>query len=142
MKRITILCLSLALCVAAGLAEVSGTSARGEPSARSFWQRFKAAVIKGDKETVASLSQYPIGMSYGIASVKNRAQFLRRYREVFNTQTDAARCFTKASLAPDPENPKRFTVACPDAAGNEVVIYHFVQTRSGWRFNALDNLNE
>jgi hypothetical protein len=142
MKRITILCLSLALSVAAGLAEVSGTSAQGDTSAQTFWEKFKAAVIKQDKETVASLSQYPVGMSYGIASIKSRTQFLRRYKEIFNKQTDAASCFTRARLEPDTGNPKRFTVACPDAAGNEVVIYHFVQTRRGWRFAALDNLNE
>lgn len=142
MKRITILCLSLALIVAAGLTDVSGASAQGDLSAQTFWQKFKAAVIKGDKEAVASLSKYPIGMSYGIASIRNRAQFLRRYREVFNKQTDAPACFTKARMEPDTGNPKRFTVACPDAAGNEVVIYHFVQTKRGWRFTALDNINE
>ena len=142
MKRITILCLSLTLSGAASLAEGSGTFAQGDLSALTFWQKFKAAVIKGDKESVASLSQYPISMSYGIATIKNRAQFLRRYREVFNQQTDAAACFTKARLDPDSGSPKLFTVACPDAAGNEVVIYHFVQTKRGWRFAALDNLNE
>jgi hypothetical protein len=142
MKRITVLCLSLALSGAALLVDVSGTSAQGDHSAQTFWQKFKAAVIKGDKEVVASLSQYPIGMSYGIASIRNRAQLLRRYPEIFTKQTDAALCFTKARLEPDTENPKKFTVACPDAAGNEVVIYHFVQTRRGWRFTALDNLNE
>ena len=42
----------------------------------------------------------------------------------------------------DAENPKHFSVACPDAAGNEVVIYHFEQTKTGWKFTGLDNLNE
>ena len=142
MKKITILCLSLALSGAAGLPEVSEAFARGELSARTFWQKFRAAVIKGDKEAVASLSQYPIGMSYGIATIRSREQFLKRYREVFNEQTDAAACFTRARPEPDIDNPKRFTVACPDAAGNQVVIYHFVRTRRGWRLTALDNLNE
>jgi hypothetical protein len=48
----------------------------------------------------------------------------------------------KAKPEVDPANPKTFTVACPDAAGNEVVVYHFTQTRAGWKFTALDNLNE
>jgi hypothetical protein len=42
----------------------------------------------------------------------------------------------------DPANAKVFTVACPDAAGNEVVIYHFRRTKAGWKFTSLDNLNE
>ena len=59
-----------------------------------------------------------------------------------NEQTDAAACFSKAKPEVDPATPKAFTVACPDAAGNEVVIYHFTQTRAGWKFTGLDNLNE
>ena len=31
----------------------------------AFWEKFKAAVIKGDKETVAALSAFPLSMGYG-----------------------------------------------------------------------------
>ncbi|HXS00773.1 MAG TPA: hypothetical protein VN724_09385, partial [Pyrinomonadaceae bacterium] len=81
-------------------------------------------------------------MSYGIPVIKTKAQLTRRYKQVFKEQTDAAACFVKAKPEIDADNPKRFTVACPDAAGNEVVIYHFEQTRNGWKFTGLDNLNE
>ena len=113
------------------------------PDARqTFWQEFKTAVTKRDVPTVARLSQFPIGMSYGIPSIKTKAQLAKRFRQVFNEQTDAAACFDKAKPEVDPANVKAFTVACPDAAGNEVVIYHFRQTKAGWKFVALDNLNE
>ena len=108
----------------------------------SFWQTFKTAVSKRDTETIARLSKFPIGMSYGIASIRDKAQLARRYRQLFNEQTDAAACFNKAKPEVDAANPKLFSVACPDAAGNEVVIYHFEQTRIGWKFTGLDNLNE
>jgi len=114
----------------------------GAESADTFWQTFKTAVTKRDVETIARLSKFPIGMSYGIPSVKTKAQLSRRYRQIFNEQADAAVCFSKAKIEMDPENPKRFSVACPDAAGNEVVIYHFEQTKTGWKFTGLDNLNE
>ena len=114
----------------------------GADSAETFWQSFKTAVNKRDVETIARLSRFPIAMSYGIPSVKTKAQLSRRYRQVFNEQTDAAACFSKATLEKDPENPKHFSVACPDAAGNPVVVYHFEQTRTGWKFTGLDNLNE
>jgi hypothetical protein len=78
----------------------------------------------------------------GIPSIKTKAQLSRRYRQIFNEQTDAAACFNKAKPEMDPANPKHFSVACPDAAGNEVVVYHFEQTRAGWKFTGLDNLNE
>ncbi|HKU75675.1 MAG TPA: hypothetical protein VJR02_17315 [Pyrinomonadaceae bacterium] len=114
----------------------------GADSTDTFWQSFKTAVSKRDVETIARLSRFPLGMSYGIPAIKTKAQLTKRYRQVFNEQTDAVACFSKAKPEVDADNPKHFTVACPDAAGNEVVIYHFEQTRTGWKFTGLDNLNE
>jgi len=149
MKKLTCLSLSLLLSGAALAAVVAGktvlpskASRASDDSMQVFWQKFKAAVSAKEIEAVASLSRFPIGMSYGIASIKSRAQLRRRYREVFNEQADAAKCFATAQPETDTANPKRFTIACPDAAGNEVVIYHFLQTGSGWKFTSLDNLNE
>jgi hypothetical protein len=114
----------------------------GAESAKTFFQSFKTAISKRDVESIARLSKFPIGMSYGVPAIKTKAQLSRRYRQLFNEQTDAAACFSKAKIEMDPENPKRFSVACPDAAGNEVVIYHFEQMKLGWKFTGLDNLNE
>ena len=114
----------------------------GFDSTETFWQSFKTAVGKHDVETIARVSKFPIEMSYGIQSIKTKAQLAKRYRQLFNEQTNAAACFEKAKPVVDADNPKRFTVACPDAAGNEVVVYHFDQTRTGWKFTGLDNLNE
>ena len=138
MKKITGLSLLLLLLATS----FAGQSGQTTDSFETFWQAFKAAVTKRDVEGVARLSRFPIGMSYGISSVKTKAQLGKRYKQVFNEQTNAAACFNKAKPEMDTQNPKRFTVACPDAAGNEVVIYHFEQTRAGWRFTGLDNLNE
>ena len=125
------------ICVVVGLSSLLVQDAR-----QAFWEQFKTAVTKRDVQTVARLSQFPIGMSYGIPSIKTKAQLTKRYRQLFNEQTDAAACFSKAKPEVDPANAKVFTVACPDAAGNEVVIYHFQQTKTGWKFTSLDNLNE
>ena len=108
----------------------------------TFWEQFKTAVTNKNVDAIATLSRFPIGMSYGIPTVKTKADLRRRYRKVFNEQSDAAACFSKAKPEADPENAKHFTVACPDAAGNEVVIYHFNLTRTGWKFTGMDNLNE
>ena len=114
----------------------------GAESFDSFWQTFKTAVTKRDVDTIARLSKFPIGMSYGIPSIRNKVQLTKRYRQLFNEQSDAAACFNKAKPEADTANPKHFSVACPDAAGNEVVIYHFEQTRTGWKLTGLDNINE
>ena len=111
-------------------------------SFQTFWDSFKTAVSKRDVDTIARLSKFPIEMSYGIPSIRTKAQLTRRYRQLFNEQTNATACFAKAKPEVDADNPKRYSVACPDAAGNEVVIYHFEQTRTGWKFTGLDNLNE
>jgi hypothetical protein len=111
-------------------------------STDTFWQNFKTAVSKADVDAIARLSKFPLSMSYGIPVIRTKAQLTRRYRQVFKEQTDAAACFAKAKPEIDADNSKHFTVACPDAAGNEVVIYHFEQTRVGWKFTGLDNLNE
>jgi len=138
MKRITTLVLVVLLAGTSLAARFQGTA----DSFETFWQTFKTAVSKRDVEAVARLSRFPIGMSYGISSIKTKAQLTKRYRQLFNEQTNAATCFAKATPGADAGNPKQFSVACPDAAGNQVVIYHFEQTKTGWRFTGLDNLNE
>jgi len=114
----------------------------GTDTRDTFWQQFKTAVTSKNIETIATLSRFPIEMSYGIPSIKSKADLQKRYRKVFNEQTDAVACFKKAKPEIDHDNSKHFTVACPDAAGNEVIIYHFNQTRTGWKFTGMDNLNE
>ena len=74
--------------------------------------------------------------------MRTKAEFLRRYWQIFNEQTDAATCFAKKQPEIDAAKPTRASVACPNEAGDEVVIYHFRLTRTGWKFIALDNLNE
>lgn len=142
MKRATVLGIFLLLSGTA-LAMAGGAHAQeGNDAVKTFWEKFKTSVISGDKATVATMAKFPVGMSYGVATVKNRAQLLRRWREVFNQQTNAAQCFAKKGPEMDASNPKRFTVACPNEAGDEVVIYEFERTPTGWKFVSLDNANE
>ena len=82
----------------------------GADSAETFWQTFKTAVSKRDVETIARLSKFPLDMSYGIPSIKTKAQLSKRYRQIFNEQTDASACFSKAKIEMDAENPKRFSM--------------------------------
>jgi hypothetical protein len=130
------------VCSVALLVPMVGVAQQSDGDFNLFWDKFKTAVIKSDKHQVASLSRFPIGMSYGVRSIKNEPELLRRYKEVFSNQTDAAKCFRSKEPERDPTNPKKFSIACPDAAGNEVVIYEFERNRTGWRFVRLDNINE
>lgn len=113
-----------------------------DPSIDAFWTRFKSAVLATDKNAVANLSQFPIEMPYGVASIRNRTQLIRRYRELFNVQANAQACFAESKPVVDASNRNRFEVGCKDSAGNEVVVYGFVRTRTGWKLKSLDNINE
>ncbi len=141
MKKATILFSLLAL-VGTAWAQAPQKDVQSDASIDAFWERFRAAVIKGDKLVVASLSQFPIKMPYGVPNIRNNAQLTKRYRDVFNGETNAAKCFRGARPEIDPDNPREFAVACKNAAGDEVVIYSFGHTRNGWKFKRLDNLNE
>jgi hypothetical protein len=133
LKRILVVCIAVVLSTIC-------FGQQNQNEFKTFWEKFKTAVINSDKNAVASLSKFPIGMSYGIRSIKSKPELLRRYKEVFSTQTDAAKCF--AAKQPEQENPRKYTVACPDAGGNEVVIYEFERGAAGWKFVRLDNINE
>jgi hypothetical protein len=113
-----------------------------DPSIETFWARFKAAVTKGDKESLVSMSQFPIEMPYGVPAIKTRAQLIKRYRELFNVQANAVKCFATAKPVVNADDKNQFTVGCKDKAGNEVVVYGFARKRDVWKLISLDNINE
>lgn len=131
------LSLTLLICFSA-----PASFSQDDSTVEAFWGKFKAAVRKTDKGSVASMSQFPIDMPYGVARVRTRTQLARRWREVFHVQANALKCFEEAKPVIDSANANRFTVGCKDAAGNEVVVYGFVRTRAGWKLKSLDNINE
>lgn len=132
----------IVLCLFAIAVCASAASQQSDPSVEQFWAKFKGAVQKADKPSVASMSQFPIEMSYGIPSIRNRTQLARRWRELFSDQANAVKCFQDSKPVPDETNRNRFTVWCKDVGGNEVIAYNFVRTRTGWKLGGLDNINE
>jgi len=107
-----------------------------------FWAKFKVAVTNRDKEGVAALTAFPVTMPYGVRSIRTKAELFSRYKQVFNGEANAAKCFVTAKPQTDSQRPKGFTVGCDNGSGQEVIIYHFVLTKAGWRFKSLDNINE
>src|SRR5437762_1968470 len=68
-------------------------SAFADTDFSAFWSRFKAKVVAGDKATVAEMTRFPMSMAAFEKPVKNKADFLRRYDEIFNGEANAAQCF-------------------------------------------------
>jgi len=118
---------------------------QGADSIAAFWEKFKSAVIRSDKEKVAGLSRFPIARGYGMGSLKSKTQFMKRYREVFFAETDAAKCFPKAKPYIEKTRPKEFTISCPfarDGGNEEPFVYTFTRTRTGWKLTSFENINE
>ena len=111
----------------------------------AFWQKFKGAVTRGDKVAVAGMTKFPLSMPYLQKKVKNKADLLRRYDEVFDGEANGAQCFAKAE--PKKESARRYQVFCPFKATpkdweNTPIGYYFELTSAGWKFTGLDNTNE
>jgi hypothetical protein len=134
-------CLSILLMVNAGIAQTSRNS-----DITTFWAQFKAAVIKKDKNALASMTKFPLSMPFGQKSVRSKTELLRRYKQVFDGETDAAKCFEKAKLVKDSTG-NIYGVYCGfrnalDDEDNKPIYYYFEKTKTGWKFAGLDNTNE
>ena len=143
MKRLSVFLVFILL-----VGSVAGGAAKpmsADTSMTAFWEKFKAAVTKGDKEAVFAMSQLPIGMSYGESRIRTKTQFMKSYRYIFADQVNAVKCFQTAKPEVDKARPKEFIVGCPfakDSGGDEPFVYTFKLTQNGWRFVSFENINE
>ena len=92
MKQILVVTALLLLMFAANGGEaVSAQASRrltATPKAfQVFYAKFRKAVVAGDKSTVASLTRFPFEYGYdaGDEGTYSRAQFLKKFNEVFGT---------------------------------------------------------
>ena len=124
---------------------LSFPNAFAESDFSAFWQKFKSAVIAGDKAMVADMTKFPLSMPYEVKAVKNKEDFLRRYNEIFKGEANAAQCFKSAE--PHKESDRRYGIYCPfkDTPNdweNAPIRFIFELTKNGWKFVGLDNINE
>ena len=120
-------------------------TAFAETDFSAFWKKFKSAVIAGDKAAVAEMTKFPLSMPYEVKAVKNKENFLRRYDEIFKGEANAAQCF--ASAKPHKQSDRQYDVNCPfkespNDREDVPIRFIFEQTKSGWKFAGLDNVNE
>ena len=111
----------------------------------TFWHKFKSAVIAGDKVTVAEMTKFPVSMPAFQKAIRNKADFLRRYDEIFKGEANAVQCF--ASAKPQKQSAGRYEIYCPFKETpkdweNAPIRFEFELTKAGWKFVGLDNINE
>jgi hypothetical protein len=111
----------------------------------TFWNKFRSAVLSGDKAAVAEMAGFPLSMPYLINTVKSKQEFLHRYDEIFKGEANAVQCFARAE--PRQESARRYEIYCPfketpNDRENAPIRFIFELTNSGWKFAGLDNINE
>jgi hypothetical protein len=121
------------------------SSAFAEADFQEFWKKFKAAVVRGDKATVAQMTKFPLSMPAFQKNVRDQADLLRRYDEIFNGEANATRCFP--TIQPKKQSPRLYDVYCPfketpNDLENAPIRFYFERTSAGWKFTGLDNINE
>jgi len=139
-KRVTLIIAGVLIVIAA--LQINASVIPADASIDTFWAKFRTAVIKGDKETVSTMCQFPITMPYRVPSIRTKAQFMKRYRALFNEQADAAKCFAEAKPEVDPSTRNAFTIACKDLGGADNISYGFERKRGVWKLSYLDNIAE
>jgi hypothetical protein len=132
MKRVLMIILA-ALCLGVPLAVQSQTNT--SPGIASFWSKFQSAVANNDKQAVAGMTKFPLHMPYGVASIKTKAQLLTRYGKIFDAETK--KCFAKAKPEVESAKAKKFSISC-----GEAMMYWFEVADGGYKFAAVDNVNE
>jgi hypothetical protein len=113
---------------------------------QSFWKKFQKSVVSRNKIAVAEMTKFPLSMPYGVKTVKNRADFIKRYDEIMDFEADSKRCFASQKIEKD-ENSKLYFVNCtfksePETSEDRPILYYFEKTKTGWKFVSLDNINE
>lgn len=111
----------------------------------AFWRKFKSAVAAGDKVAIAEMTKFPLSMPAFQKKVKDKADLLRRYDQIFKGEADAAQCFGKAQ--PTKKSAREYEIYCPFKKTptdweNAPIRFYFELTSAGWKFAGLDNINE
>jgi hypothetical protein len=95
MRKLLPSVLTLLMLSAVG-SQVHSQPARSSQTFTSFWAAFKAAVAKGDKEAVATMTKFPFPWG---EEMLTKDKFLRKYNEIFNQRIQ--RCLARAKPVND-----------------------------------------
>jgi hypothetical protein len=98
MKRKLQLLLSIVLLTVMPISLAAQTR-NSDPAFLKFWSSFRSAVIKNDRETVASMTKLPFLFD---SQERSRAEFIKIYDQLFTRKVK--RCFATAKPLREGEN--------------------------------------
>ena len=104
---------------------------RSTPKAfQTFYAKFKSAMVKGDKKSVASLTQFPFqyGFDAGDEGTFSKAQFTKKFNELFGEYKDL---FAQ-------NNPVFFSEAGVfDLTSDDATHFRFEKKGASYKFTAM-----
>ena len=98
MKRILIISIVLLVAALSVTAQVNEKRLSSSPQAfRTFFSGFKRAVARNDKTRIASMTRFPFeyGFDVGDEGTMSRAQFLKRFKEIFGEPPEKNPLFSR-----------------------------------------------
>jgi len=102
---------------------------------QTFWHQFQSAVAKNDKEAIASLTKFPLGMPYTVPKIKTKAEMLKRFGEVMDAESK--KCLAKAKAPNKVGSDGSFSIPCGSA-----MLYWFGLSGGKYKLTLVDNVNE
>ncbi len=97
---------------------------------QTFYAKFKRAMVKGDKNTVASLTQFPFqyGFDAGDEGTLSKAQFTKRFKELFGSYK---KLFSQ-------NNPELFSDnGAFDLTSDDATHFRFEKKGASYQFTAM-----
>jgi hypothetical protein len=124
---------------------IFSSAAQAQTNFNTFWQKFKTAVVKGDKSAVASMTKFPLEMPYGHKSIRSKTDFINRFNKIMNLEANVKRCFQ--ARKPTKDDNGNYSIDCAfkgesESSDNRPIVYTFTKTKTGWKFRGIDNINE
>ena len=104
----------LMLLVAGLQVSAQDRSAKLDPAFNTFWIKFKAAVARNDKASVADMTKLPFMLD---SKDLDRAGFIKQYSSLFTPRV--RRCFARAKPTKDQDN---FEIFC----GQQIFLFRQV----------------
>jgi hypothetical protein len=130
-KKLVLLICILALTAAVTIAQEKRLSS-APASFRTFFASFKRAVVKGEKQKVASMTRFPFeyGFDVGDEGKMTKSQFIKKFRNIFGD--DAGEFMTDKYLTYSRGDRGSYTVSNSSDASHLI----FVKVRNTYKFTA------
>lgn len=120
MPKLLALLLLLIILPAGDLLDISASQKGRDPTFSAFWKRFRGAVVKSDRQAVASMTKFPFLFE---SRERSRDEFIKIQSQLFSRKIK--KCFLTAKPVPEGE---MYDVFCGE------LIFYFGKVDGEFKF--------